>query len=389
MKFKFLSLLFILTLILPLASCNNDDEPEINLPTQRTILIYMAANNSLGSTGYDRRDLEEISVAARAGAIGNNNRLIVFLAPTDGTKTLYEVDNAGNLNLLKTYDTDQYVVEADFMLQVFKDTKSLAPALDYGLIMWSHALGWTQNGMEDDGPSLSLKTWGEDRGKSMNITTLKRVLEASPWSWVYFDCCFMGSVEVAYELAPVLDVMVASATEVPLDGMPYDQNLPLLFAETPDLIGAAENTFNYYNELSGSARTCSISVLDLTKMDMLAHRTLDIYDASQKVSPSDFTNLPLEVGNTPRFYDFGVYVKGLCEVNDISENTLLHWQNAMNDVVVYHAATPKLWNTIVLTDFTGLSTFIPRNEGETTLRNYDSLAWYKQVAWRLYNKNWF
>lgn len=373
----------LLALLAAMTSCS--DEPK---PPSRTILVYMAANNSLGVLGYDSKDIVEMRRAAQNGAIDDAHRLLIFHAPASGSQTLCEMTSTGAIDTLRIYDGSQYAVSADFMLQVFNDAKAVAPADDYGLILWSHALGWTQNGLDDDGPAITPKSWGEDRGRTMNITTLRRVLEASPWSWIYFDCCFMGSVEVAYELYPVLDTMVASATEVPLDGMPYDLNLPLLFMPEPDLLGAAENTFRYYDDLSGTARTVTISLIDLTAMPALADATRAIYEPSEQVAVTDFANLPLETGATPRFYDFGVYVQGLCRVNSetVAPELYTAWSEAHDDVVLYHRATPMLWNAINLQDFTGLSTFLPKNEADRNRYRYESLSWYAEVARYLYDK---
>lgn len=384
-----------------MTSCS-DNEPE-SLPTERTILVYMAANNSLGNMNSDTKDLEEMKAAVTNGALGNNNRLMIFYAPTGGSQTLYEMLPTGNLNKVVEYSGTEFAVSADFMLKVFNDTKSYAPAFSYGLIMWSHAMGWTENGLEDDGPNsantesdgLSPKTWGDDRGRTMNISTLGRVLEASPWDWVYFDCCFMGSVEVAYELRYAVPMMVASASEIPLDGMPYEKNLPLLFEPEPDLIGAAQNTFDYYNNRTGQDQTCTISVLDLTRMDALANATKNIYSQVSYVVPTKFSNLPLDIYSTHLFYDFGVWVKGLvqqAEINNPVNSSLLNtglsdWEKAYSDVVLYKAATPMLWSMVDLSRFSGISTYIPRTESQLNYRGYNTLQWYDKVARYLFEQS--
>lgn len=373
-----------LSLLIVMTGCSSD-EPSAPKTAARTILVYMAANNSL--TGYDDLDINEMRTAVRNGALKKSNRLMIYHAPTDGTQTLYEMTSDGSLEIVKQYNTDLSPVMSDRMLEVFTDAKNHAPAYDYGLILWSHSLGWTQNGINDDGPTLTPKSWGNDKGKTMNITTLRNVLSLSRWSWIYFDCCFMGSVEVMYELAPVLDRAVASATEVPLDGMPYDLNLPLLFEPVADLEGAAQNTFDYYNSQSNSSsRTCTISVYDLRKMHELASVTIPIYLESEIVGARDFSNLALETTASPNYYDFGVYVEGLCKVNGINPQILEVWKEAYARIVTFHRATPKLWNMISLDGFTGMSTFIMTNSLQQNYKNYDTLSWYKDVAKYLYNK---
>lgn len=389
------NLLYLLLIFLTIGCSDNEPDVPETVPAERTILIYMAANNSLGRNQLDNDgtlkrpdslDIDEIRRAAAAGAIGSANRLMLFHAPVKGDNTLYEVLSDGTLEVVTDYGKTDYATYSDFMLRVFNDARLHAPAADYGLIMWSHAMGWTQNGTVDNGPTLSTETWGEDRGRTMNITTLKRVLGACRWSWVYFDCCYMGSVEVAYELAPVLDRMVASASEVPLDGMPYEKNLTLLFRKEADLEGAARNTFDYYNSLDGVSRTVTISVLDLRYMDELAQNTARIYQLSDIFAVNDFTNLPLTLSVPALFYDFGTYVDGLCAVNNLTDDIFSNWQLSMNKVVRYYANTPYLWKEISLDGFSGLSTYLPINENYIDRNNYTSLEWYRDVARFLYGK---
>ena len=379
----FLNIVCALILSIGIVGCD-DSEPEPSTP--RTILVYMVSNNSLGTADADEADIAEMVVAARAGDFGRG-RLMLFRAATDNTQILYEITKDGTLETVKTYDSNSYAITSTRMLQVMNDAKAYAPANDYGLIMWSHAYGWTQNGQVGNAPDASLKTWGDDGGHTMNISTLADVLGASKWSFVYFDCCFMGSAEVAYEFAPVLNTMVASASEIPLDGMPYNKNLKLLFASTPDLVGAAQNTFDYYDsEASEFDRTCTIGVYDLRGMRSLATATRSIYEASTHVSVNDFDNLELALNSRPLFYDFGVYVHGMAAANGLDASLVKAWDSAYADVVKFYRATPRLWNAVSLHDFTGMSTFIPRTPDDMTFRKYDTLTWYADVASALYNK---
>lgn len=382
----FLNIVLAFLFVSVFVACGDNEPNPVGNKTPRTILVYMVSNNSLGTAHSDEKDIAEMVVAARAGDFGNG-RLLLFRAGKDGNQVLYEIKPDGTIETLKTYDAGSYAISSKRMLEVMNDAKTAAPADDYGLIMWSHAHGWTQNGQVENTPEVAPKTWGDDGGHTMNITTLAGVLGQSRWSFVYFDCCFMGSVEVAYELAPSLDKMVASASEIPLDGMPYDKNLKVLFAKTPDLEGAALNTFEYYeNQPMEYDRTCTISVLDLRGMRALAEATRPIYEASKLVSVNDFDNLALALNSRPLFYDFGVYVHGMAEANNIDPALVQKWDKAYAEVVTFFRATPRLWNYISLRDFTGMSTYIPRTEADMTYRNYNTLSWYTDVASALYNK---
>ncbi len=368
--------------VLGLTGCKDDPEPVKTNP--RTVLVYMAANNSLGTGGYDSKDINEMKQAVTENPdVFNGGRLIIFYAPTDGSQVLYELmPGTGELKELKRYEADKYVVSADRMTEVMNDTKNIAEADSYGLILWSHALGWTQDGRQE-----IRRVWGVDRGQTMNITTLESVLSKQSFDWIYFDCCYMGSVEVLYQLRNVTSRIVASASEIPVDGMPYTKNLPLFFKATPDLKAAAQNTFEYYDNLSGSDRTCTIAVYNLAGMDKLAEATRPIYEASSKVLPGSFYNLALSLDVKPLFYDFGVYIKGMVEENGISEDLFNKWNAAYQEVVEFEGATPYLWNRIPLERFTGMSTYIPRDSNDMTYRNYNTLGWYETVAKYLYVKD--
>lgn len=378
-------LLFFALLMTVISGCSEPSNPA-DQKSDRTILVYMAANNSLGSLSYDRRDLAEMQQAVMKGALGKNNRLLIFRAATNGNKSLVEMKSSGQIDTLQRYDATENSVSADFMLRVFSDAKSAAQANDYGLILWSHSLGWTQDGISDDGPGISQKTWGQDGNRTMNIATLGRVMAASSWSWVYFDCCFMGSVEVLYQMRNTVPYVVASATEVPLDGMPYDKNLPLLFQKNADLTGAAQNTYDYYNSLHGEDRTVTISVYDMSKIESLATATRPIYEEAKVYGINDFYNLPLEIRSTVRFYDMGVYVDGLCSVNNLAPEFYENWHQAWSQTVIFHKATPKLWDDIDLSRFTGISTYIPRRDSDIGYLNYTTLDWYDDVAKYLFSR---
>ena len=247
-------LVFILCIAFCFASCGNkDDEPAPTPPAtaERTLLVYMVANNDLGQRGYDDADITEMRAAARSGGLGKG-RLLLMHQSSKGRSVLKEINTKGNIDTLLIYDDAEPTVSIARMTRVFDDMKRLAPAETYGLVLWSHGSGWLEDGWAD--PDAGKKrAFGLDGTRSMNITSLAQALQGRGFDYVYFDCCHMASVEVAYELRNATDYIVGSVTELPNYGMPYDANIPLLLKREPDLKGAAANTFNLYDEKTGSA----------------------------------------------------------------------------------------------------------------------------------------
>lgn len=389
----FLSLIFTASVAAALSSCDDNNEPDAPPATDptvgRTVLVYMAANNNLGSNYYDELDLNEMLEGAKAGDIGADGRLLVYHSDYHKVPELLEVTATG-LDTLKLYDYDGLSVSSERMLEVFDDLTELAPARQYGIVLWSHATGWLQDGIADemDAP-LSPQSFGSDSGKTMNVTTLARTLEAGPdWSFVYFDCCYMGSVETMYELRNAAPTIVASVTELPSRGMPYELNLKHFFAEgEPDLIAAAKETFNSYDQLAGQDRTCTMSVISTAGMDALARSVKDIFSKANGTLPAGY--VPQKFTNTTtwscNYFDLRDYLRTLCldgedERFDGASAAFAGFEDALDQAVLYEAATPRLWNQVPLTEHCGLSTFIMRTPDDAAHKAYTTLSWWTDVA---------
>ena len=364
-------------------SCDDNDEPAPPT-TPRTVLVYMVANNSLN--GYDSFDLNEMQQAARQGDLGAS-RLIVYHHSMTNEPSLREITKSG-VKLLKKYDTATSSMESKRMLEVVSDMKSLAPANNYGLILWSHGQGWLQNGVDEgssrgqaDDTLATPLSFGVDGTKKMNITTLAKTLEGSGFDYVYFDCCFMMGIEVVYQMRNVAPAIAGSVIELPANGMPYDKNLRYLMPESVDLIAAARSTFDEYNKLTGIQRTCAMSVIKTDKLSQLASLTKQIYSAGNPVSkdfnPQKFMLPNLYVGGQCYLFDFAQYIR-----EKAADDTALLalWESALNEAVEYAAATPKLWNNIEINHHCGLSTYILNKPADADYNGYRELDWYKDVA---------
>lgn len=278
-----------------LNACSDDKQPDLDPipepaedPVSRTILVYMAANNSLGSPNNsyrDQADIQEMLTAATSNGF-NGGRVIVYHHAYKATRpVLLEITPEGAIEL-KSYDTETSSMDAARMSEVISDTRQVAPADDYGLVLWSHGSGWIEDGITSGTTAYSFgedREWLSDtnyRKSAMNVTTLADLIgNDRPFAFIYFDCCYMSGIEVAYELRNATDYIIASATELPSDGMRYDLNLPLLFKQQPDVVGAAQTTFEQYDMLSDGDRTCTMSVIRCDALDGLAESTHDIYSS--------------------------------------------------------------------------------------------------------------
>lgn len=377
--------------------CGCDDQAPSLLPegpfaeepsgtVSRSVLVYLLSDNSLGAGGYDRRNLADMIDAAKAGRLGGNRLLVYHDDRGAEAPALKEVTPSG-LRILKYYDKETSSVSAQRMEQAIADFKTLAPAGRYGLILWSHATGWLQTGMPDNGVT---PMWvGEDRGKYMNVTTLARVLDGEGFDYLYFDCCHMASVEALYELRGVADKFAGSCAELPAAGMPYYETLPYLMAADADLEGAARTTFSTYDALTGIDRTATMSVVNASALDRLADATKAIYALKPEL-PAGYAGQPFErpkYGGVPcYFFDMENYVEALYGSSSDRDmrRAYAEWLIALDDCVTYQEATPWIFNTIRIDSHCGLSTYILRREADADVNGYRQLAWWRDVASALF-----
>lgn len=396
MKNSVFKILTILIVALSFTGCSDhDDEPD-NEQAPRAVLVYMVANNSLGAAKYDSSDLTEMEIAAKQGDFGDS-RLFVYHHGRNQQPVLKEITASGE-RIVTYYNTNQASVSASRMDNVIDDFIKDADAERHGLILWSHGSGWIENGIVENSHSStqSLSTdsnataittkatdndsaikplsFGDDGGRYMNVTTLADVLEGKGFDYIYFDCCYMAGIEVVYELRNCTSQIAASATELPANGMPYDETLKYLLKKDADLVSATRTTFDFYNSKSGQSRTCTISVTDTSALDDLADATRAVYVANNtntdSFSPQHFMTSSCYI------FDFGQYVDDLAaSLPELKTN----FDNALARAVIYKASTPKLWDRLNLTYHSGLSTYIP-GYGNTPNYNYENLQWAREVA---------
>ena len=375
----------ILTIIITIlafifTSCFGNDEPDVKGPTRRTVVVYMVATNSLGTLDYDTKDINEMKLAIES--IGNTNcRLLIYYTAYNSEPSLIEIKNTNGkavTETLKTYSSSVYSTSIERMSEVFSDIETFAPATDYGLILWSHATGWVRELSSKSiatNSGIDVLDFGEDRKHQMSITELSEAIPTGMFSFIYADACYMGSIEIAYQLRNKTSYYIASPTETLGTGMPYDENIPCFFEETPNLIKACENTFNEYDSQTGIYRSITIALTDCSKLQSIAELCHDIHadPTSTEISPYELQKY--NRGANPIYVDFLQYTSLLATK---SQATTL--QNILNDAIIYKACTPSFAELEINEEhFSGLSTYILGTSTPENETFYSTLDWHKDV----------
>ncbi len=377
--FKYILVFITIAMSISLSSCFGNDEPEINDSTHRTVLVYMVATNDLGTLGFDTSDINEMESAIES--IGNTNcRLLIYHTAYNSEPALIEIKNINGkavTETLKTYTSSIYSTSIERMSEVFSDTRSLAPADDYGLVLWSHATGWvrelsTKSTTANFG--IDVMDFGEDRKHQMSITELSEAIPSGMFSFIYADACYMGSIEIAYQLRNKTSYYIASPTETLGTGMPYDQNIPCFFEKTPNLIQACKNTFNEYDTQIGDYRSVTIALTDCSKLHGMAELCHNIHSTPASIEINPYELQKYNDGD-PIYVDFLQYTSLLA-----TESQSATLKNLLNDAVLYKACTPTFVDVEINKEhFSGLSTYILGTSTSENETYYSTLDWYKDV----------
>lgn len=258
MKIKFIIYSFLFALLL--GSCNKE---EIEIPKgtpQRTILAYMIAGGNLGSD--IRANIYQMMKVA-SDKERNWGNLVIYYSENKSKSYLFQIkeDKNGKVitDTLRFYE-NQSAILPETMHSVIKETIELFPAKSYGLILSSHGTSWLPTNFS------SLRSFGAEGGKNMEITELNEALEGFHFDFMLFDACYMSGIECAYELKDKTDYLLGSPTEVLARGFPYEDFLPALFKEKADLEQVTKSFYDYYSD-NGWASFGTVSLIKTSELD--------------------------------------------------------------------------------------------------------------------------
>lgn len=374
-------------------ACGGDDEPTkpVQKQPQRTVLAYIVSDNSLNY--FSDSDINEMLEGIKSVDTQVNNLLVY--ADSNTTPVLYRItkDKKGNAikEIIREYD-EQVSTTPQVMKEVCSTVFSNYPAQSYGLIYWSHGEGWKPM------PLAATRWIGQDKGDGTtdytNIDELKQVLASVPHlDFLLFDACFMMSVEVAYALRDEADYIIASPTEIPGPGAPYDVLVPAMFKKEGS-IKIAQAYYEHYNALYDSGKNnsdnywtagVSIAALKTSALSALAQAT------NQALSKATSINLPAIKSNLydydqrPKssnlyvgYYDMVQLMQALCTESDFAT-----WKIAFDSAMAYYQSTPLNFSSYAgmfsMEGTCGLSHYLPT--GNTSLNAaYAQTDWYSAAS---------
>ena len=401
---KLLSLL--LSTIL-LTACSNDDEPGPVPPQsiERTVIVYMAAENNLSSNV--NADLKEMKQGSHQ--IGSGNALVVYVDKSNAQELPWlariqdgQVVDSVSISDMGISSTDCLSSDPNVMEQVLQYAVRRYPATsDYGLVLWGHSTGW----LFRDSVAYNRRAYGVDNGfngstndgKWINIPAMARVLSNLPhFKFIFADCCNFMCLESLYELRSTTDYIIGSPAEVPFVGAPYQTVVPAMFSSTTDFYrGIVDRCF----EQRVKGCNLPLSAVRTEQMEALAQATRTVLQAVDDSLKGEYADLSgniyyfynsLTMNYNPGhciFYDAGDFIKRYTKPDDYRL-----WKEALDQAVVYKRSstrwdTDKSWTyyygdhfTVTDDRYHGVSMYVPQSSSLDLYATYSQdimkTSWY-------------
>ncbi len=402
-----------------MASCQDDDSGLETAPseTRRTVLIYMAAQNSLGSYNNQRSDSIEIMAAKQY--IADYDRLLLFMDDAAYPR-IYRIDRHNSRpQLVKKWNEDRCSTSPGFFKEVLLWTQTAYPSEEYGLVMWSHADGWLPPTNADYGETHPAQhiaprsfgiddgaEMGTDNGAQMAVEEMASAMQEAGMraKYLFFDACLMQNLETAYALKDVTEYLIASPIALPAAGANYTHQVRNgLFNTNPASIAATyhaditdKNMAYLYKDFGiviSAVRTDRLQAVADALKEALPHST-----AAGHFSPNMTGTLQYQA-YTPRYYyrphNYDAR-QALCQL--LPEEQLTDVLLTLDKAVVYKTATSSFWigpdmwtyERVDIGNYSGISLFVPQDIytynadicawGDLNLR-FRETAWYEAAGW--------
>lgn len=381
------------------------EEPRGPKEVKQMTLIYAINNNNLSAYLVDN---ESQMLEAMGNVDPDVYKLLVYKYTGDGPG-LYEVTKESGrrtFSLLRRYDKSELSIDPKRVSEVLSDALEEYPGVESNLFFWGHGNGWVNpnkysntvvsNLVNADGNGVQLSVempelygfggeYVDETKRKTDYVDLDLLAGAIPegmFDMIWFDCCYMSSIEVAYQFRNKCKTFVGYPTEIWGPGLPYNLIIPKIISQSPDPCAAAKALYDYYTGKQ-SLEPVTVAVMDMGKIEDVATAAGEIFSLGS-VCPSvtdmqDYSRL----SRTP-YYDFGQYLREYAKANvsvvgkDRADASVKALNDALSRFIIYSAASEVdfNYNPILKENFSGIS--IHPYMGVNSAREdfYRKLDWY-------------
>lgn len=203
---------------------------------ERTLVMYVVANNSLRSVAIDLLD------KIKESDINTEKSNLLILIDVSGVPTLYKYTHTNKLELIKKFSGKE-AINIDCVEAVLDFSLNYYPAKENGIVFWSHGSAWLPSGIEPN----DLRSFGYSKGSECDIMLLSHILKIE-YDYIIFDACLMGSVEVYSEFSEKTKYVIGSPKVVPASGILSVSSIDTLLCSDNHLIERLKTVCAIYSE---------------------------------------------------------------------------------------------------------------------------------------------
>lgn len=379
---KYNILLFLPVFCCLLSGCVKDHDrgPSKKINDGRTVLVY------LGTDSFFSGEVEEkIYTLMENWDKDVNGNLLVYADPGKAREPflahIYYHKRLGNVvDTIEIYQAENSA-NPTTLTRVLNRAKEYCPAVSsFGLVVLSHGTGWLPAEMSKPEPRPRSVILDTSTGELNNYMELADFANAIPYKldFIIFDVCFMGAIEVYYELKDKADYIVASPAEVLVPGFVYSKMIQHMFAPVPDLTAVARDFYEYYDNQTGSFRSATVSVVKTSELEALATVVKDITQKNPLLE--NLNNIQtFGYGSHKIYFDLEDYLLKLSPENENRITT------ALNQSIIYKANTPNYYSMGAglqpIKAFSGFSVYIPQSVYPIANEVYGNLKWAKRIEY--------
>ena len=394
---------------------------------RRTVLVYIAAENSLAYGNFP--DLDQKEMESAIGDVPSDCRLVVFIDDTDLPHIYtWEKDKSGTMvkTELYSFPEDCNSASSSVLHDVVYYVEDKYPSDSYGLVLWSHGRAWLPAAasapskregfavQEADTASLPpldadplRRSFGVDNGENsysnkgsrMDISDMASALAGFPkFDFIFFDACFMQAVEVAWDLRNVTHWLIGSPAEIPGPGAPYEKLISPMFSSEGYTEGIVDAYYKGYADecvpLTSTSSDCFgvvLSAIDCSKMEALRQATSNIIVKYMSSSINDNVNgvqhyFPYTATDIPYYFDMLDYMRNVVPAG----SDLQSWERAFSEAVPVIKATDSWYSAysyslcpVDLENCGAVSCYVPLNGKVFSQLNewFRRTDWYKAASW--------
>ena len=298
-------------LVFIFSSCKKHDDPIENGGISRCVLFYIVSENSL--RGADNEDVREI--LSVKSTLDKDDEIVIY-DDNNRNPAIYTInkktegDMLSNLTPEYQYSEEHNSCTEASLTDFLNYVKINHPADSYAIVFWSHGSGWipSQSSL-DDQRYARRRSFGIDNGQNsdsndgnqMSISAMYNALKSMNvvFDFIFFDACFMQTIEVDYELRNLAKYIIGSPAEIPGTGANYSNGFTAaMFSETNYAQKMVELYYKAY--VNNKDYGALVSVVDCSQLDKLAASTARLVS----VYHDELLSLSHDVQN---YFDYNQY----------------------------------------------------------------------------------